>query len=215
MHSNGELFDLEKDRREKHDISKEKPEVAKRLSKEIEQWRASYAGSDVDGTRPFPIGHPRAEWTQLPARDAKFTGTITRSNRFPNCTYLLNWSDTESEITWDVDVLGSGRYEVQLYYACPKTDVGSKVELSLGSETLSATIETAVESPLVGAEEDLVKRQEGYVRWWKPMTLGTIELSPGRKTLRLKATEVPGSQVAEMRLLMLRKSWRLPLPIAE
>ncbi len=37
------------------------------------------------------------------------------------------------------------------------------------------------------------------------MTLGTIELSPGRKTLRLKASEIPGGQVAEMRLLMFRK----------
>jgi arylsulfatase A-like enzyme len=205
MHSSGELFDIQKDRREKHDLSKEEPDVAKRLAGKIDQWRASDAGAELGQTRPFPIGHPQAQWTQLPARDAQFTGSITRSNRFPNCTYLLNWSDTESEITWDVDVLGAGRYEVQLYYACPKDDVGSRVQLSLGSETISATIDTAVESPLVGAEQDLVKRQEGYVRWWEPMTLGEIELSAGRKTLRLKATDVPGSQVAEMRLLMLRK----------
>ena len=205
MHGSGELYDLIEDRGEKINVAKQHPEIAKRLADEITAWEASFADAITTETRPFPIGHPQAEWTQLPARDATFSGKITRSNRFPNCTYLLNWSDTDSEIRWDVDVLGSGTYEVELYYGCPKKDVGSTIELSLGNETLTATIENAVESPLVGAEEDRVQRQEGYVRWWKPMTLGQIKLSPGRQTLTLKATEIPGSQVAEMRLLMLRK----------
>lgn len=205
MHTSGELFDIQKDRRESNDLAKASPVVAKRLAKKITDWNASYADDKVDETRPFPLGHPEAIWTQLPARDAKFTGSITRSNRFPNCTYLLNWSDIDSEITWDLDVLGSGAYEVQMYYTCPQVDVGSTIELSLGSETLTAKIETAVESPLVGADRDVLKRQEGYVRWWEPMTLGTIQLTPGRKVLRLKATNIPGQQAAEMRLLMFRK----------
>jgi arylsulfatase A-like enzyme len=206
MHGDGQLFDLEHDRGEKVDLAQSEPEVAERLAREIGTWQASFAGVQAESSRPFPIGHPGAEWTQLPARDATFTGQITRSNRFPNCTYLLNWSDTDSEITWDVDVIGGGVHEVQLYYACPEKDLGSTVELSLGSETLSAKIVVAVESPMVGSVHDRVERQEGDVRWWKPMTLGTIRLSPGRKTLQLKATEVAGSQVAEMRLLMLRKA---------
>ena len=205
MQDNGELYDIVADRREKTNLAQQQPEVAKRLGAAIESWKQSYADAMVEGTRPFPLGHPEAEWTQLPARDATFSGTIRRSNRFPNCTYLLDWTDTESEIRWDVDVLGSGRYEGQMYYACPGPDVGATIELSLGDATLSAKIETPVESPLVGAEEDRVPRQEGYVRHWQPMTLGTIELSPGRKTLRLKASEIPGGQVAEMRLLMFRK----------
>ena len=207
MHSNGELFDLQSDRGEKNNIAKQRPEVANRLTEQINQWKDSYADAIIDAAtpRPFPIGHPEATWTQLPARDATFTGKITRSNRFPNCTYLLNWTDTESEILWDVDVLGEGNYEVELYYGCPQQDVGATIQLSLGDETLTARIEKAVESPLVGAEQDRVERQEGYVRWWQPMTLGTIHLTPGRKSLRLKATDVPGSQVAEMRLLMLRR----------
>lgn len=205
MHGSGELFDLENDRREKNNVAEQHPQIAGDLAGKISDWQASFSVAKADGTRPFSLGHPNAKWTQMPARDATFTGAITRSNRFPNCTYLLNWSDTDSEIRWDVEVLGDGTYEVELYYACPQDDVGSTIELSLGTKSLSATIEKAVESPLVGAEQDRVPRQEGYVRWWQPMTLGTIELSPGRKTLRLKASNVTGSQVAEMRLLMFRK----------
>jgi len=145
------------------------------------------------------------EVPKLPARDATFTGAIERSKRFPNCTYLLNWIDTDSEITWDVEVLGTGRYEIQLYYVCPREDVGATIELSLGDQVVSQQITRAAESPLIGPGHDRIERQEGYVRRWTPMSLGEIELTPGRQTLRLRATEIPGDQVAEMRLLMFRR----------
>ncbi|MCO8123177.1 arylsulfatase [Stieleria sp. TO1_6] len=204
-HGSGELFDLANDPGEVTDVSGDHSELATRLAGQLDAWKSSWAGSGDQDARPFPLGHPDATWTQLPARDAIFTGSIERSNRFPNCTYLTHWVDTTSEITWDVDVLDSGRFEVQLYYGCPQADVGSTIELSLGDQRIEATIQTPVESPLVGAAEDRVPRQEGYVRWWQPMTLGVMQLAPGRQTLRLRATDVAGSQVAEMRLLMFRR----------
>ncbi|TWT73172.1 arylsulfatase [Allorhodopirellula solitaria] len=204
-HSDGRLFDIAEERGETTDLRDSHPSIAKRLDKQLTAWKASWPETGDEINRPFPIGHPEATWTQLPARDAEFRGTIERSNRFPNCTYLKNWTDTDSEITWDVDVLGSGSYEVQMYYACPSQELGSTVELSLGEQSILAKIERAVESPLIGAEEDRVPRQESYVRRWEPMTLGVIELTPGRAKLRLRAKKVVGAQVAEMRLLMFRR----------
>ncbi len=204
-HDNGGLFDIVNDRGENNDISGAEPATANQLAEKLRDWKSTWADAENQQFRPFPLGHPEATWTQLPARDAEFSGTIQRSNRYPNCTYLRNWIDTDSEITWDVDVLSPGRYEVQLYYACPQADIGSSVELSLGTETINATISRPVESPLLGAADDRVARQEGYVRNWQPMTLGMMELTPGREKLRLKATEVAGSQVAEMRLIMFRR----------
>lgn len=205
MHSSGQLYDIENDPREQVDVASDRPGVAKRLTKRLEQWSASMPVTQDGETRPFPIGHPDAQWTQLPARDATFTGSIKRSNKFPNCTYLYDWANTDSEIRWDVEVIESGRYEVQLYYTCPQQDVGSTIELSIGDQLVTATIDQAAESPLIGAKEDRVPRMEGYVRWWKPMTLGNLQIKPGRQTLVLKAQKVAGSQVAEMRLLMLRR----------
>ncbi len=204
-HDSGRLFDITSDRAETNDISRVQPQVAKRLAKQLNDWKASWSEADFKPNRPFPLGDPDALWTQLPARDATFTGAIERSNRFPNCTFLRNWIDTTSEIAWDVDVLGSGRYEVQMFYACPQAEIGSTIELSLGEERLRTTIDRPVESPLIGATEDRVPRQEGYVRNWQPMTLGVMTLTPGRTKLRLKATKVAESQVAEMRLLMFRR----------
>jgi arylsulfatase A-like enzyme len=205
MHSNGQLYDIDNDPRELNDIAKNEPDLAKRLMAEIDRWTQSWNAESARPARPFTVGHPEAEWTQLPARDATFSGAIKRSNRFPNCTYLLNWKDTESAIRWDVEVLHPGTFEVQMYYACPKEDVGATIELTDGEATLSSTITHPVESPLVGAEHDRVERQEGYVRWWQPTTMGKITLDAGPKTLTLRAKQIPGSQAAEMRLLMLRR----------
>ena len=208
MHHTGELFDIIADRREKNNLAKSSPDVAKRLSEKLMAWRDEVKPvlSRGDGKkRPITLAHPDARYDQLPSRDAVPHGSIKRSNKFPNCTFMQNWIDTEGEITWDVDVLSSGEFEVEMYYACESGNEGSTIQLSIGDQSLQAKITEANDSPLVGAAEDRFKRAEGYVRNWKMMPLGKIALSPGRDTLRLKAIDVPGKQVCDMRLLMFRK----------
>lgn len=206
-HHTGQLFDIESDPGEREDVADEFPEVTARMREALQSWMAeTESGTHLrTDSRPFTLAHPEAEFTQLPARDAVPHGNIERSNRFPNCTFMRNWTSTDDSITWDVDVLSDGDYEVQMYYACPEESVGSKLELVMGDSRLTATIDTANASPLIGAAHDRVPRMEGYVKDWRPMTLGTIRLRPGRQTLTLRALEIPGEKVADMRLLMFRR----------
>ncbi|MDG2223485.1 MAG: arylsulfatase [Rubripirellula sp.] len=203
----GPLYDVESDPRERTDIAKEKPKVAARLEKALQQWIAETQprSSRDPETRPFNLGHPDAIFTQLPARDATPHGKIVRSNRYPNCTFMTEWTNTDDQITWDLEVLSKGKYEVEMYYACPDSSVGTVLELSLGDETIQATIEQANESPLSGMQDDRFKRAEGYVKDWKPMKLGVIKLQPGPATLTLRASKMTGTEVGDMRLLLFRK----------
>ena len=208
MQGSGELFDINADPRERINLAEDNLKLAAELSEKLNAWvtEVKPVKSKGDGkVRPITLADPRAEFHQLPSRDAIGHGGVKRSNKFPNCTYMQNWTSTDDEITWDVDVLGAGSFEVQMYYACPSESVGSTIRLSIGDESLTATIDTANESPSVGKSEDRVARVEGYVRDWKPMTLGEITLKPGRTSLSLQAIEIPGSQVCEMRLLLFRK----------
>ena len=70
---------------------------------------------------------------------------------------------------------------------------------------LRGKIIEAHDPPLRGDENDRVKRQESYVKDFKPMSLGTIHLEKGKGTLTLQATEISGKQVMEFRLLMLTR----------
>ncbi len=203
----GGLYDIINDPREKNDLTDQRPEVAKRLRRNLDAWLAETAliSSQASETRPITLAHPDAEFTQLPSRDAKAHGGVKRSNRFPNCTFMMNWKTTEDLITWDVEVLGSGEFEVEMYYACKQEDVGSTIELTIGDQKIEKLIQVANDVPLIGAAEDRFPRVEGYVRDWRPMTLGTVKLVPGKTTLTLRASEIPGNEVADMRLLLFRR----------
>lgn len=206
LDNNNKLFDMVNDPGQYKDISQQKPEITKKLIRAKNEWEKEVLSElPEEDTRPFPIGHPVYEFTQIPARDGIPYGNIQRSNRYPNCSFFSNWISTNDKITWDVEVLADGDFEVVLYYTCPKEDVGSTFELSFGSSKLTGKITEAHNPPLRGMEHDRVNRQESYVKDFKSLNLGTIRLNKGKGKLTLKALDIPGSQVMDFRLMMFKR----------
>ena len=152
--------------------------------------------------RPFSFGHPDFRHTQLPARDGTPHGGIKRSNRFPNCSFFTNWLAIGDKITWDIDVIADGEFEVMLYYTCPEKDAGSTFELAFGGSKLIGKIAEGYDPPLRGMEHDRVPRQESYIKDFKPLKVGTMSFRKGRGTLTLRAVDMPGESVMDFRLLM-------------
>ena len=205
--ADGGIFDIHNDPGETRDVTADHPQVASKLEAALKKWikETNPRSSRDEETRPITLGHPDAKSTQLPARDAEPHGGVVRSNKFPNCTFMTNWTSTDDKITWNVEVLDEGDFEVQMYYSCEAENTGSQIELTLGSERIVATVDVAHDVPLRGMEHDRFERVEGYVKDWRPMKLGVIRLHPGRATLTLEATKVPAKRVADMRLLMFRR----------
>ena len=54
-------------------------------------------------------------------------------------------------------------------------------------------------------EHDRDQRIESYVKDFTPLELGTIELARGPGTLSLKALDIPGDHVMDVRLLVFRR----------
>jgi hypothetical protein len=205
LDAQGHLFDLTADPGQRRNVAAQHPQVAARMSAALGKWKQEILPGYDDDQRRFPLGHPEFAYTQIPARDGTAQGGIQRSNRFPNCSYFTNWTSIDDAITWPVEVGAAGQYEVQLHYTCPHEDVGATIELSCGESRLRAMISEAHESPLLGGENDRLERMESYVKDFKPMKLGTIELQEGPAELKLRAIEIPGSQVMDFRLLMFKR----------
>lgn len=202
----GQLYDMLQDPGQRKDIAKQKPEVTTKLKQAVADWKKSvWPNGFSKATRPFLIGYGGAPTTQLPARDAISHGDIKRSSRHPNCSYFYHWISTEDSITWDAAVVEGGTYEAVLYYTCPQADVGSTVELSFNGSKIQGKITQAHDPPLQGAAQDRAKRSESLVKDFQPMVLGKIKLSQGTGLLTLRALEIPGSQVMDFRLLILRR----------
>jgi len=201
----GRLYDMQHDPGQQRDIAAEAPEVATKLRTAVEAWRRDVL-SELDRTpRAFTVGYREFPQTLLPARDGVPHGNVRRSGRAPNCSFFTRWTSPEDRITWDIEVATAGRYEVTVHYACPVKDVGSTIELSLGDSRLQAKVTEAHDPPLEGESDDRVNRRgESYVKDFKPWTLGQIELPLGRGQLTLRALEVPGRSVMEVRYVVLK-----------
>ena len=198
------LFDLEADPSQDRDISAAEPEVRARLSKARAQWMADLLPGLETDNRPFTVGYPQFPITHLPARDGVPHGKIKRSAGAPNCSFFNNWTGTGDSITWDVEVATAGKYEAVIYYTCPAADTGSTVELKFLNSRLESKVAEANDPPLRGAENDRVPRQsESYVKDFKPLRVGSMELKAGRGTLTLRALAVPGKQVMDVRSVVL------------
>lgn len=208
LDADGRLFDMVADPGQERDVAAMHPRVVAKMKDASARFIDELGDSIGPDDRPFPVGG--AVTTVLPARDGIAHGGVQRSARAPNCSYFTNWtSNTDDKITWDVEVLGSGRYEVVIYYSCPAADLGSKFELTFNGARLEGQVVVANDPPLRGAESDRTPNRggESYVKDFQPMSVGTVRLEQGRGELALRAIDVPGAQVMDVRLIQLKKRW--------
>ena len=197
------LYDMEKDHGQTMDISAQFPQITDSLKKAKEDWLVNTKPiSASEDDRPFTLGHPDYVYTQLPARDGIPHGNIQRSNRFPNNTFFTNWTSLQDKITWDVEVLADGEFNVELYYTCALENIGTTIQLDFGDNSITSTITKAHDPPLTGMENDRDPRMESYVKDFIPMELGKITLKKGKGQLTLNALKMTGKEVADVRLLM-------------
>ena len=187
------------------DVSKKFPAVARELKRTVENFRNEVLPELGKDERPFVIGHPEVSWTQVPARDGVPHGGIKRSNKFPNCSYFTNWTKEDDYLSWEVEVGKEGTYEVELWYACPKKDLGSVVELSFLGQSLRAKITDAHDPPLRGMREDRSPRSESYVQGLQANENGPNEVRRRKGEMKLRAIKIPSGQALEFRLFMLRR----------
>ena len=204
LDNNNQLFDMENDPGQYFNVAEKFPEIYKELVEAKISWEKNVASELEKKERPFTMGNPGTVYTQLPARDGIAHGNIVRSNKWPNSSYYLNWISTSDSITWPAKVMADGIFEVELYYTCPEKDKGSTLELSFNNSKIEFQLNEAFESPLL-TEYDIYPRGEGYVKKFHSTKIGSFYLKKGSGTLTLKATNIPGSQVMDFRLLNFKR----------
>ena len=66
------------------------------------------------------VNYDESRYTHLLARDADFTGDLTRSSIHANDSFIENWTSEEDYIYWNINSLNSGMNKVSLYYTLPE-----------------------------------------------------------------------------------------------
>jgi len=205
LDATGKLYDLVNDPGQSREVTADQPAETKRLTDAVEGWRRDVLGELVGADdRAFPVGHIEMPRAVLPARDGVAGGEVKRSAAAPNCSYFTNWTTPDGRMKWTVDVATPGRYEAIVQYTCAEADVGSEVEVTLGTAKWTGRVAMAHDPALRGKEADRVPRQgESYMKEFRPLSLGVVELAKGPGVLTLRAVKVAGKQVADVRAVEL------------
>jgi hypothetical protein len=213
LDSNGALFDMLADGGQRNDISSEKPDIARQLTKDVATMRKEFGGiaegkgkknGNESDSRPFPVGYAVFPRTPLPARDGISHGGIQRSASAPNSSYFVNWTRLGDSITWDIEVATTGDYEVGIQYTCPLADAGSTIELSFQGSKLSGKVAPGWDPPLY-TNQDTIERApaESHMKEFHELHPGVVHLKRGRGALTLRALQIPGKSVMDMRQVVL------------
>jgi arylsulfatase A-like enzyme len=200
----GALFDMIADPGQHTDIAKQQPAVAAKLSQAVTAWRADVLAGLKPDDRPYPVGFAEFPMTPLPARDGVPHGGVKRSSGAPNCSYFVNWTNNTDSITWDIEVHTAGEYDVEVHYTCPDADAGSTVELSFSGSRLTGKVTPGWDPPLYTNQDTLPRPPaESQIKDFRPLNLGTMKLEKGRGQLTLRALDIPGKHVMDVRRVTL------------
>ena len=161
------------------------------------------AGNAVD-PRPIPVGYREFPITMLPARDGEPRGGVKRSSGAPNCSYFVNWTSQEDSMVWLLDVHTAGQYEVTVDYTCKLPDAGSTIELSFQDARLTGKVAPGWDPPLY-TNQDTLPRPDGesQMKEFRTLKLGEMKLPAGKGPLKLRALEIPGQSVMDVRRVTL------------
>ena len=221
LDSTGALFDMAADSGLHNDIAREKSEMTAKLSQAVAAWRKEVfspsqitsatkgkknnkTNADISDNRPYPIGYVEFPRAPLPARDGIPHGGIRRSASAPNCSYFVNWASHDDSMTWDIEAATAGNYAVEILYTCSESDAGAEIEMSFNKSKLTGKVTPGFDSPIY-TNQDTIPRPAGESRMkeFRTLNLGTIQLEKGRGPLTLRALNIPGKSVMDVRQVTL------------
>lgn len=204
LDSKGALFDITLDRGQQKDLASEKPQIASRLQKALKEHQAEAANAFArNADRPFTVGYSTS--TTLPARDGVSHGTIQRSSKAPNNSFFTHWTQEGDQISWDIEIAEGGRFLATVYYTCPEQSVGTKLRLSRGSNLIETIVNKAFDPPLWDKSKERVTESHYFVKDFRALELGPIELKKGRAPLILSAPRIVGDRAIDVYSLVLER----------
>ncbi|MBN9688701.1 MAG: arylsulfatase [Verrucomicrobia bacterium] len=217
LDNTGQLFDMVADPGQVKPVNGARPELAAQLVAAAQSWRAEVLGGNMpaktkgkgDGNavdpRPIPVGFREFPITMLPARDGEPRGGVKRSSGAPNCSYFVNWTSKDDSMVWLLDVHSTGRYEATIDYTCPVPDAGATVELSFKEARLTEKVTPGWDPPLYTNQDTLPRPPvESRMKEFRTLRLGEVMLVAGQAPLTLRALEIPGKSVMDVRRVTLK-----------
>ncbi len=206
-----ELYDMLSDPGQQTDIAKKLPEVTTSLSNAYESWFTEVTAAGV--TPPhLPVGFTAHPETALQGEDALLSSGLKfyRGKGWAHDS-IRNWlNPIQDSVTWNIDVLQAGLYQVTLMYGCLEEDIGTRIRAEIGQQSREAVIKTA-HDPMPRTEKGRNRNSvwtSGPVptMTWAPLEMGKVVMKTGyqRLTIRLMDPKGTSFELKEAKLSLVR-----------
>lgn len=197
------LFDLIEDPGQKKNISKQLPNQLQRHRDAYQKWFAEVS-KEWELESLIPCGYRQFPITHLHAVQSTFSGEIKFQGKGYHHDWIVNWVDPQDKITWDINVVHAGTYRVAIKYTCPTKDLGSHIRVGVNEKELKAVVDKPFD-PALFPNRDRAPRAGELEKPWATLELGKMEINRGITKLVLSAEKMPGTQVIEVREIILEK----------
>jgi arylsulfatase A-like enzyme len=187
--STGELFDLSEDSGEAHNIAARDPETARALHRKMEEWFVDVTKGQRYARVPIEVGRADENPVEIDLTWGEPTGKRVRPlYRSYNLDIIDQWDTPGDAVTWVLEVVQAGLYEVTLNYGCRATD-GGRMKIEAGGSVLKHETQ-----PTAGREV------------FRPLTCGELQLSRGPVKLVVTAETVRGQEIMALHKIWLRRT---------
>ena len=201
-----ELTSMRGDPAESENLTAQFPEI-------VASMKAAYLAWFADVTRvtlavpPIPVGYPQIGQMEIPAHEAFLSGEVHykfSKNGYAN-DWIEGWRSPSDTLMWEVEAAGPVDYEIWIKYAAKEEDTGSLLRLQAGTQVLISRIEKPFKPQVIVSPDRAIRTTEAYDQSWTTQKIGELHFDPGTYRLVLTAQEIPGSEVGEIKGLILKR----------
>ena len=199
-----ELYDLESDPGEQHNIADKRPNIAASLRNEFLEWLADVTRGKAFEPVAIPVGDSLEDpidllpsWARHKGQHASVTQVRHRDPVDPaplgnrpveeSTVYTFGgyywdtiegWKEPSESVTWKIDVAQAGEYEISLIYGCDLDDEGGTFAVSVAGRELRG----------------IVRATPGRT-YFEPHTIGIMQLPEGVAELSVRVVASAGKDL--------------------
>jgi arylsulfatase A-like enzyme len=187
-----QLYDMETDPGQEKDIAGEHTDLVQKLAAQYDTWFTDISSSVLQRF-PLPVGYAEHNPVELHAPQSYFDKPLHFASGpgFAN-DWLTGWTDPESKVWFEIDVVTEGDYEIELAYAIDAPD--SVLHLSISGQSLEVPIPAASAPEIPLPHRDAEGKTRYRDRSWQTLKAGTLKLPKGPARLTMKPLRLSGAQ---------------------
>jgi arylsulfatase A len=196
-----ELYNIKDDPGEKDNLYEQDPQRAKTLHDAYLKWFED-ASKNVKLNPLVPVGYDCAKTVRIQAPEGKMHGKLDFYSRIPNRSWVHQFQTPDDYLTFQLDAVQSGDYEISVEYSQP--DGGNPILVAdFGQNTVRAGLPqyTADSIP----SPDRVLRWQAHEKNWGKHSLGVVSLHKGQHELKLYAENATSKDIQINTILITRK----------